>query len=207
MRLAVLVLAAAALTRGVAAESVAPALAGWELITPENVPLATVCHAQPDGSILVDGKPVGYLQSPGVLTNFRLHVEWRWPAQPGNGGLLVAIASGPLDRNLWPRCLQIQTKHTRAGDLLPMAGATFAEKLSTPPDAKTPQLDHAAPTSERPAGEWNSCDLACRDGTIEVTINGVAQNRATHLDPASGRIGLQLEGTPFEFRALRVEPL
>lgn len=188
--------------------SAAPfALEGWTLVTPEKTALAAVCHAQPDGSILVDGKPVGYLQSPATAANFRLHAEWRWTDKPGNGGVLVHIVGGPVDRNTWPRCFQMQLKHTRAGDLLPMAGATFAEKLSTPPDAKTPQLDRCAPSSEKPPGEWNACDLVCRDGTIEVTVNGVVQNRVTGCAPAAGHVGFQLEGTPFELRALQLAPL
>jgi hypothetical protein len=42
---------------------------------------------------------------------------------------------------------------------------------------------------------------------IEVAINGVKQNRVTGCTPASGRIGLQLEGTPFELRNVRLETL
>ncbi len=184
-----------------------PLLAGWAFLTPDKTPIAAVCHEQPDGSVLVDGKPIGYLQSPAAGRNFRLHVEWRWPDKPGNGGVLVGIVGGPVDRNTWPRCLQIQLKHTRAGDLLPMAGATFAEKLSTPPDAKTPQLDHTAPDSEKPAGEWNTCDLVSHDGTLDVTINGVLQNHVTHSDPVAGHIGLQLEGVPYVIRNIRFEPI
>ena len=185
----------------------APDFPGWELVTPEKAALASVCHALPDGSVAVDGKPVGYLQTTASFENFRLHAEWRWTDKAGNSGVLVHIASGPVDRNLWPRCFQIQTKNTRVGDLLPMAGVTFAEKLSTPPDAKTPQLNRTAADSERPVGEWNACDVVCRDGTIEVTVNGVLQNRVTGCAPAAGRVGFQLEGTPYELRAVRLEPL
>jgi len=98
-------------------------------------------------------------------------------------------------------------KLNRAGDMLPMQGATFAEKLSTAPSAKTPQLDRRADSSEKPLGAWNTCDLVCRAGTIEVTINGVLQNKVTQCAPAAGRVGFQLEGTPFELRNVRLAPL
>jgi hypothetical protein len=88
-----------------------------------------------------------------------------------------------------------------------MAGARFAEKLSTPPEAKTPQLNHAAPDSEHPSGEWNSCDIVCRGDTITVTINGVVQNRVTGCSLREGRIGFQLEGAPYELRHVRLTPL
>lgn len=184
-----------------------PDFVGWSFISPDAVALASVAHPQPDGSIALDGKPLGYLQTARTWTNLRLHVEWRWTGKPGNGGILVAIATGPVDRNLWPRCLQIQTKHGRAGDLLPMAKATFAEPLSTPPDAATPIRNHVAADSEKPAGEWNACDVVVHDGTVEVRINGVLQNQVTHGDPAAGRVGLQFEGAPYAVRNLRIEPL
>ncbi len=176
-----------------------PDLTGWEFITTPAVALAAVCHRQPDGVIALAGKPVGYLTTTASYDNYRLHAEWRWPAGPGNSGILVHISSGPKDR-AWPLCFQIQTKNKNAGDLLPMAGASFTEKLSSPPDAKTALLGRAAPDSEKPAGEWNTCDITCRGGTIEVIINGVPQNRVTGCTPATGKIGFQFEGIPFELR-------
>lgn len=182
-------------------------LGGWELITPEHVPITTCCSAGAPDVLAVSGKPIGYLQSHAEFKNFTLHVEWRWTAQPGNGGVLVHIASGPIDRNLWPRSQQIQLKHGNAGDLLPMAGATFAEPLSSPPNAKTPTLNHTAADTEKPVGEWNRCDILCREGVVEVSVNGVRQNRITQSDPAAGHVGFQLEGAPFELRSVRIEPL
>jgi len=185
-------------------------LAGWEYVNPEKVAPDGVFHWTSEGALAVAGKPVGYLATTASYENYRFHAEWRWPANAAknsNGGVLLHIATGPIDRNTWPKCFQVQGKLTRAGDLLPMAGATFAEKLSTPPDAKTPQLDRRAESSEKPLGEWNTCDIVCRGDTLEVTINGVAQNRVTHVAPAAGRVGFQLEGTPFELRNVRLEPL
>lgn len=184
-----------------------PDLAGWEFIAPDPTPLAAVAHPRDGGVLAFDGRPTGYIQSLSPHANFRLHLEWRWPAKPGNSGVLVAIATGPIDRHVWPRCFQVQLKHTRAGDLLPMAGATFHEPLTSPPGAATPARDRQADASENPAGEWNACDVLCRDGTLEVKVNGVLQNRVTGCAPAEGRVGFQFEGAAFELRAVRLEPL
>lgn len=200
-----LVFLAASLLHGADAPAFDPA--AWEFVSPDHAPLAAVCAPATDGTLAIAGKPLGYIQTKASHTNYRFHAEWRWAGTPGNAGILVHIATGPVDRNLWPRCFQIQTKHTRAGDLLPMAGATFAEPLSTPPDAKTPVLNLRAATSERPPGEWNACDIVCRDGTIEVTINGVLQNLVTHCDPAAGRVGFQLEGVAYQLRGISLQPL
>ncbi|HET7538146.1 MAG TPA: DUF1080 domain-containing protein [Candidatus Didemnitutus sp.] len=183
-------------------------LSTWEYVTPDkNAKFADVCVAKPDGVLAVAGKPVGYLVTKSSHANYRLHVEWRWSDKPGNGGVLVHISSGPVDRNTWPVCFQIQTKNKNVGDLLPMADAKFAEPLSTPPDAKTPILNHSAPDSEKPVGEWNTADIVCRGETIQVTINGVAQNKVTGCSVHEGAIGLQLEGTPFELRNVSLAPL
>jgi subtilisin family serine protease len=172
-------------------------------VSPSPTDIKTVCTVRPDGVLAVAGKPVGYLVTTGSYENYRLHVEYRWPADAArnsNSGVLVHVASGPVDRNTWPLCFQVQTNVTRAGDLLPMAGAKFTESLSTAPGARTPQLDRRQPDSEKPLGEWNSLDIVCRDGVIECTINGVLQNRVTGGKPCAGRIGLQLEGFPYEIR-------
>jgi hypothetical protein len=185
-------------------------LTGWSLVTNPSADIAAVCHVTPEGVLAVAGKPVGYLLADGTYTNYRLHAEWRWPAdaaKSSNSGFLVFIASGPIDRKTWPLCFQVQTKLNRAGDLLPMAGATFAEPLSTKPGAMTPQLDRRQPSSEKPLGQWNECDIVCRDGSIECTVNGVLQNRVTGCRPASGKFGIQLEGTPYELRNIVLTPL
>jgi len=199
----VLLLLLAGCTTPPAEQSLGPdrSFTGWQLVTTPAARLNDVCQLRPDGTLAVAGQPSGYLATTAVYRNYQLHVEWRWTGKPGNSGILVHIASGPKDR-VWPRCHQIQTKHTCAGDLLPMAGATGAE---LPAGAK--QISHQQPSSEKPAGEWNTCDLVCRGDTIECAINGVRQNRLTHCVPAAGQIGFQLEGAPYELRHLRLTPL
>lgn len=179
---------------------------GFDLATATPVALSEVFVQRPDGVIAVAGKPSGFLASRENYSNYRLHVEYRWTGKAGNSGVLLHIASGPKD-GVWPLSQQVQTKHGFVGDLLPMAGARFAEPLTTAPGAYPPIKGHTAPDSEKPAGEWNSIDVVCRDGTIDVSINGVAQNRVTRSEPASGQVGFQLEGTPYELRNVSIEKL
>jgi len=214
MRLSVMVALAGLLSAGPAGAQAPPPLvspsaalnlAAWELVSVLPLPISDVC-AEKDGVVAVSGTPVSYIATRNTFRNYRLHAEWRWIGKPGNGGVLVHISSGPKDRQ-WPICYQIQLKNTAVGDLLPMAGASFGQPLSTPPGAATPLLTRAGPDSERPAGEWNACDIICLDDTIEVRINGVVQNRVTRCTLTEGRVGFQLEGTPFELRNVSVSPL
>jgi len=183
-----------------------PSLEGWELFsTPPGI-LSEVCRPGEDSVFVVAGKPSGYFASTASYSNYRLHAEWRWTGKPGNSGILVHISSGPKDR-VWPLCYQVQFKHKAVGDLLPMAGAGFTTPLTTPPDAKTPLRAHEGADSERLSGEWNRCEVVCRGDSIEVSVNGVTQNRVTGCSLQSGRIGFQLEGEAYELRKVSIEPL
>jgi hypothetical protein len=179
---------------------------GWELKTTPAAPVDSAFRLLPDGVIASEGKPSGFLATLENYRNYRLHAEWRWSGKPGNGGILLHISDGPMDR-VWPLSLQVQTKNGNAGDLLPMAGASFDEPLNSARGAEPRIKAHSAPDSEKPPGEWNVCDVVSRNGTVEVTINGVLQNRVTHAQPASGRVGFQLEGAPYELRRVELTPL
>jgi hypothetical protein len=179
---------------------------GWEFIANTPADIAMACRYKPDGVVAVTGQPVGYIATTATHRNYRLHVEWRWPAQPGNGGVLLHIVSGPKDRQ-WPVSFQAQTKNKSVGDVLPMAGATFADPLTSAPGAATPLRAHTAPDSEKPAGEWNACDIVCRGDTIEITVNGVVQNKISGCSAQGGKIGFQLEGVGFELRNVWIGPL
>lgn len=179
-------------------------LAGWDLVTPGKENISAVCQAKPDGILAITGAPNGYLATAASYENYQLHVEWRWSDKPGNAGVLLHITEGPMDR-IWPISFQMQTKHTRVGDLLPMASAKFSE---TPTPGMNPaQLARSGSDVEKPVGQWNTCDIVCRGDTIEVTVNGIALNKVTKCVPASGKIGFQLEGVPYELRNLRLAPL
>ncbi|MYM35068.1 DUF1080 domain-containing protein [Duganella sp. FT94W] len=179
---------------------------GWTLQTTPAAEVGDAFRVLPGGVIASAGAPSGFLATTENYRNYKLHVEWRWSGKPGNGGVLLHITPGTFDR-VWPVSLQVQTKNGNAGDLLPMAAASFAEPLTSAPGAATRIKAHTAADSEKPVGEWNECDIVSRDGTVEVTVNGVPQNRVTQVSPASGRIGFQLEGTPYELRNVTLTPL
>jgi hypothetical protein len=191
---------------GASANAGSPDLDAFEVVTTPAATMAEVLQPLPGGVIALAGKPPGFLATRASYANYRLHAEWRWSGKPGNGGVLLHIASGPRD-GVWPLSLQVQTKRGFAGDLLPMAGASFTEALTSKPGAYPAIKGHTAPDAERPPGEWNSMDVVSRDGTVEVTINGVPQNRVSGAQPRAGRIGFQFEGAPYELRNVTIVPL
>ena len=62
-------------------------------------------------------------------------------------------------------------------------------------------------SSENTPGEWNTYDILCSGSDIELTINGVLQNKGTNATLTSGSIGIRSEGGPMEFRNIWIEPL
>ncbi|MES3023248.1 MAG: DUF1080 domain-containing protein [Pseudomonadota bacterium] len=178
----------------------------WTLHTTPTAKVEEVFSFSPGGVVASTGEPSGYLATRKSYRNYKLHVEWRWSGKPGNAGILLHISDGPMDR-VWPLSLQVQTKRGSAGDILPMAGASFAEALTSVPGAAPRIKARTAPDSELAAGEWNVCDIVSRDGKVEVTLNGVLQNSVTGSSPAAGRVGFQLEGAPFELRKVALVEL
>lgn len=54
---------------------------------------------------------------------------------------------------------------------------------------------------------WNTIECICREGAIEIRLNGTVVNRATAAWPAAGKILLQCEGSEIFFRRVRLEPV
>jgi hypothetical protein len=155
-----------------------------------------------DGKIWCTGKPTGFLRTKEQYSDYKLELEWRWPEKPGNSGVLLHMSG---DEKIWPPCVEAQLMHKRAGDLIGM-GYTFNENKAKKgsPISYTP---HMSDPSEKELGEWNKYEITCKGGTIEATINGQLQNKATGVNVSKGYIGLQSEGIPIMFRNIKLTPL
>lgn len=156
-------------------------------------------NAGEGGVVVCRGEPVGYLATREGYSDFELTLDWRWTGKPGNSGILVALGEPSTDR-VWPRCVQVQLKANAAGELIPMEGFPSNELK---PGAKS--VPRAAEVTEAKPGEWNTCRVVVHAGTVECWINGVAACRLTGCGDTAGRIGLQLEGAPFEYRNVALQ--
>jgi hypothetical protein len=152
------------------------------------------------------GKPDGYMRTENKYKNYRLHVEWRWPVDPANSGVLLHMNEPD---QLWPACIECQLKAGNAGDFVLMngAGLTVNGISRLNPAKQFVAVEKRSPTSEKPAGQWNICEIQCKKGTIRCVINGVLQNEGTKAKPNTGWIGLQSEGGPIEFRNIYLLPI
>jgi hypothetical protein len=150
--------------------------------------------------IRIGGRPFGYMRTPVDYTDYHLHVDWRWPGQAGNSGVFLNI-SGP-DRQ-WPATIECQLMSGNAGDFVFLGGSDAAERT----DKTKMVLTKAEPSSEKPAGEWNSYDIYSGKDSIIIYVNGILQNSCSDPKPEKGFIGLQSEGAPVEFKNVWLEYL
>jgi len=178
---------------------------GWtRVVADATVDVNDVWRVRGD-AIYCEGKPNGYIRTENKYKNYHLHVEWRWPGEPTNSGVLLH-ATGP--DKVWPVCIECQLMAGKAGDFVLMGGAGLTVDGVDRQNAEKRfvLIDKKAPTSEKPAGQWNSYDIHCKGGSIRCYVNGVLQNEGTRATLKSGWICLQSEGSPIEFRNIYIQP-
>lgn len=144
-----------------------------------------------DGVIHIKGDPFGYMRTKEVYSDYVLHVEWRYPTEATNSGIFVNVQAPDA---IWPACYEIQLKSGNAGDFVLMAGTTIAEKQES---IVVPKKNAS---NEKPVGQWNTAEITVSEGTVEVVINGLLQNKGTKMSHTCGHICLQSEGKDIEFR-------
>jgi len=179
---------------------------GWKLfVADKNVDVDYVWSVR-DGLVYCKGKPNGYMRTKVKYTNYRLHVEWRWPEEPANSGVFLH-AVGP--DKVWPRTIECQLKAGSAGDfvLINGPGITVDGVNKQNAEKQFVGVPKKQQSSEKPAGQWNTYDIHCEGGSIRSYVNGVLQNEGTGATDTSGWICLQSEGGPIEFRNIYIEPL
>jgi hypothetical protein len=157
------------------------------------------------GVLRCKGKPAGYLVTKrNDFENYILTVEWRWPEKGGNNGVLIHVTQ-PGALGVWPKCLEVQLQSGEAGDFW-VIGTTIA---IAKPAGRIEGRRHKNLTNgdEKPLGEWNKMEITCRGDEVLVKVNGKLVNHATKMSQSKGAIALQSEGTPIEFRNIKLEML
>ncbi len=179
---------------------------GWKLYVPDKDVNVNDIWSVRDGIVHCKGKPNGYMRTKSKYANYRLHLEWRWPDEPTNSGVLLH-ASG--EDQVWPKCIECQLKAGNAGDfvLIGGAGITVDGKDMQNVEKQFVVTPKKQQSSEKPAGQWNIYEIHCEKDTIRCYVNGVLQNEGTAATLTAGWICLQSEGSPIEFRNIYIEPL
>jgi Domain of Unknown Function (DUF1080) len=193
-------------------------LTGWHMDVPE---LDTNSKAiKPfivrKGLLVSLGTPGGHLITDSVYENYRLEVEYRFAAKPGNCGVLVHASVPRALYDMFPKSIEVQMMHEQAGDFW-----CIQEDITVPDmekrrglkenwgvsEGKERRIINLTDGSEKPLGQWNKMIIECRANTIKVWVNKDLVNYGTDCTVAKGAVALQAEGSEVEFRKVLLTPL
>jgi sialate O-acetylesterase len=179
-------------------------LAGWV-----NVNCSPATWSVRNGRIFCTGTPTGVLRSDRMYENFVLELEWRHLAPGGNSGLFVWSDALTARGQPFTRSVEVQVMdgqegngYTSDGDIFPIHGARM-----TPENGRGG--DRAFPVERRArfSPEWNHYRVECVNGAVSLAINGKMVTRGREVSPRKGYLCLESEGSPIEFRNLRIKEL
>lgn len=179
-----------------------------------------------DGEIHTTGKPVGVMRTREKFTNFEYVVQWRHLEPGGNSGIFAWVTdeglAGIKPNQLPQSGIEIQMldhgyhdKYTRStgkvADWFTSHGDVFPVGMSkmTPFPPVSPNGSRSFPREERSLGvnQWNHYYVRGINGEIRLWVNGVEVSGGKDCTPATGYLCLEAEGSPVEFRELRIRVL
>lgn len=193
-------------------------LTGWEVDVPaadSNVRLRSPFEVR-DGHLVSLGEPRGHLISDSVFRDYRLDIEYRFPGEPGNAGVLVHASTPRALYGMFPRSIEVQMESGNAGDfwcIVEDIKVDDMERRRGPrakwgtTEGKERRIRNLTDDSERPVGEWNAMRIEAVGRTVRVWVNGTLVNDGFGATASRGRIALQSEGAEVEFRKLFLTPI
>ncbi len=175
-------------------------LSNWTFYLKDQTVDPSTVFTVKDDVINISGNPFGYMRTKEKYSDYKLHVEWRWPVEATNSGVFV---HGQEPDAIWLKCIECQLMAGNAGDFVCMNGADIAERS----DKTKAVVKKNAESTEKPVGEWNTMEVTCKGNIIEVIVNGVLMNKGTNCNITNGSICLQSEGKDIQFRNVYITKL
>ena len=178
-----------------------------------------------DGAAHCSGKPVGVIRTKKRVTNFELVVEWKHLKSAGNSGVFLWVTDDSvkdLPPNKLPHGIEVQildhgyktryekngkrkaTWFTTNGDVFPVG---VSKMKPFPPLSPDGVRSFPSKNLTKGVGEWNHYYIRAINGEVRLWVNGEEVSGGTACDPASGYLALESEGSPIEFRNLRLREL
>lgn len=200
---------------------------GWRALTLddfENVNLDPETWSFKDGVFHCTGSPVGVIKRKQPVKNFELVVEWRMLKTAGNSGVFVWVTEDSLKslkRGGLPDGIEVQVLDhgykeeyekggkkadwfTTNGDVFPTGKCDMKPFPPTAPDKK-----RSFPRKNLSKGtpEWNHYYVRAINGEVRLWVNGEEVSGGTDCKPATGFLCLESEGSPVEYRGLKIREL
>lgn len=193
-------------------------LTGWHVDVPQadKSPDTKATFIVRDGLLVSLGEPAGHLITDATYENYRLEVEYRFAAKPGNCGVLVHASTPRALYKMFPKSIEVQMNSGHAGDFW-----CIVEDITVPDmvkrrgpqenwgvtEGKGRRILNLTDDSERKPGEWNTMVIECVQDAVKVWVNGNLVNHGAKCTATKGQIALQAEGSEVEFRKLALAPI
>jgi hypothetical protein len=178
------------------------------------------------GGVQCSGQPVGVTRMKTPLKNFEIVATWRHLKSGGNSGLFVwappealeGIKPGTLPRGgIEVQVLdhgfaeQYEKQTGKKGDWFTTNGDVFPVGTSkmTPFPPTSPNGSRSFPRKNLSRGlnEWNHYYVRCINGEVRLWVNGEEVSGGSGCTPSEGYLCLESEGSPVEFKDLRIREL
>lgn len=185
----------------------------WYAFTKTNTKRSesTKVYEFTDGMIRMYGENIGYLMTKKSYKNFELSLEFRWNTEEKfnrgnikkNSGVMYNI---PLDLpdNIWPKGIQFQIKENTTGDFIFLDNVT-AKVNGKIVEAGASVTSPKFSSNENPYGEWNTIVIKSLNGKITQYLNGKLVNECIEASSTEGKISLNYEGSPIDFRIIQLK--
>jgi hypothetical protein len=171
------------------------------------------------------GTPVGVCRSKKPVTNFELVLEWQHKKSAGNSGVFVWVPEGSLKKlkpNQLPSGIEVQILDHGYTDLYEKRSKKKADWFTTHGDvfavgtSKMKPFPPLSPNGSRSfprkklskgVGEWNHYYVRAVNGEVRLWVNGDEVSGGNQIEPRTGYLCLESEGSPIDFRNLRLREL
>lgn len=193
-------------------------LQGWHPDVPamDSIPDARNPFVIRDGMLVSLGTPQGHLITDARYKDYRLEVEYRFPGEPGNCGVLVHASTPRALYDMFPKSIEVQMMHENAGDFWCIVQDITVDEMEERrgpekdwgiTEGKERRIKNLTDGSEHPLGEWNRMVVECLHDTVKVWVNGDLVNLGYHATATAGQIAIQAEGAEVEFRKVALTPI
>lgn len=177
-----------------------------------------------DGSLHCTGQPVGVIRSNKPYKNFELVVQWKHLKPAGNSGVFVwtteeslkAVKKGQLPKGIEVQVLdhgyaeRYEKETGKKSDWFTTNGDVFPVGVKMkpfPPLSKDGSRSFPRKETTKGHGEWNHYYIRAINGEVRLWVNGEEVSGGSGCDPASGFLCLESEGSPIEFKNIRIREL
>jgi hypothetical protein len=172
------------------------------------------------------GQPVGVIRTRKPVTNFELVAQWQHLRSGGNSGIFVWASEKALDGikpGKLPRGgIEVQVLDhgfkeqfakqtgrtpdwfTTDGDVFPVGTSKMTPFRPTSPDGSR---SFPSKKLSKGVGQWNHYYVRGINGEVRLWVNGEEVSGGTKCEPRTGYLCLESEGSPVEFRQLRIREL